>query len=156
MTSLERLTAGHADALLAFERDNRAWFARFVTDRGDAYFAGFAGHHAAMLAEQDAGTGHFHLLVTSDGAIIGRFNLFDVHDGQARLGYRVAERFSGRGLAKEGVRQVIARARTEYRLRRLTAGASPGNAGSLAVLRGTGFTVTGPDQPTGRWHVLDL
>ncbi|NUV38105.1 GNAT family N-acetyltransferase, partial [Streptomyces sp. KAI-27] len=38
MPELQRLRADHAPALLAFERENRAWFARTISDRGDAYF----------------------------------------------------------------------------------------------------------------------
>ncbi|MGZ4638151.1 MAG: hypothetical protein ACXV2J_03725 [Actinomycetes bacterium] len=41
--SVEALAAGHRDALLRFERDNRRWFARWVPDRGDDYFADFDG-----------------------------------------------------------------------------------------------------------------
>ncbi|MGO4759286.1 GNAT family N-acetyltransferase, partial [Streptomyces sp. 2MCAF27] len=39
---LERLRADHAPALLAFERENRAYFARSIPDRGDSYFTEFA------------------------------------------------------------------------------------------------------------------
>ena len=38
---LERLRADHAPALLEFEVTNRAWFARSIPDRSDAYFAEF-------------------------------------------------------------------------------------------------------------------
>jgi ribosomal-protein-alanine N-acetyltransferase len=42
MVTLERLGPGHAEALLAFERENREYFARGGPDRGDACFAQFA------------------------------------------------------------------------------------------------------------------
>ncbi|MEU8662856.1 GNAT family N-acetyltransferase [Actinoplanes philippinensis] len=77
-------------------------------------------------------------------------------DGSAELGYRVAERATGRGLAKLGVRGVIARARDEYGLTRLTAGAGRANAASLAVLRATGFVAVGPSARGGIQHVRDL
>ncbi|MEV1331760.1 hypothetical protein AB0J20_19555 [Micromonospora costi] len=67
--------------MLDFERQNRAFFARSVPDRGDDYFAGFAARHAELLANQAAGLDHFHVLVDEDGAVLGRFNLVDVHDG---------------------------------------------------------------------------
>ncbi len=41
MAALERLRPDHAPALLAFERENRAYFAASVPDRGDAYFTDF-------------------------------------------------------------------------------------------------------------------
>jgi ribosomal-protein-alanine N-acetyltransferase len=156
---LQRLQDRHATALLRFERENRAYFARSVPDRGDDYFAGFAARHAALLAEQATGRCHFHVLVGDGGAVLGRFNLVDVEDGSAELGFRVGERWAGRGLARQGVRRVCALARDEYGLRRLTASAALANAGSLAVLRATGFVPDGPvdlDGAPGLRHTLDL
>jgi ribosomal-protein-alanine N-acetyltransferase len=139
---LERLREDHAPALLDFELVNRAWFARSIPDRGDAYFAGFDARHAALLAEQATGLCHFHVLADTAGAIVGRFNLVDVADGSAELGFRMAQRSTGRGLAKLGVRRICEVARDDYGLRRLIARARPENAGSLGVLRATGFQVT--------------
>ncbi|WP_229401487.1 GNAT family N-acetyltransferase [Micromonospora okii] len=159
MTPLERLDARHADALLRFERENRAYFARFVPDRGDDYFAGFAARHAELLAEQAAGLHHFHVLVDADGAVLGRFNLVGVAGAGAELGFRVAERATGRGVATQGVRGVVALARDEYGLRRLVASAALENAGSLGVLRRTGFVPVGEvslDGRPGLRHVLEL
>ncbi|MEH1099180.1 GNAT family N-acetyltransferase [Micromonospora sp. CPCC 205561] len=150
MIELQRLHARHAAALLRFERENREWFARSVPDRGDAYFAGFAARHAALLAEQATGACHFHVLVDPDGAVLGRFNLVDAAGGEAELGYRVAERAAGRGVATDGVRRVLALARRAYGLRRLTAETTLDNAGSLAVLRRTGFAPVGEVSLDGR------
>jgi ribosomal-protein-alanine N-acetyltransferase len=149
MSTLQRLAARHAPALLRFERENRAYFERSVPDRGDAYFTGFAARHRALLAEQATGRCHFHVMVDDDGAVLARFNLVDVVDGEADLGFRVGERSAGRGLAKEGVRRVCELARHEYGLRRLTASAALDNAGSLAVLRATGFVPVGPVELDG-------
>ncbi|MEU3454906.1 GNAT family N-acetyltransferase [Micromonospora sp. NPDC006766] len=159
MPELQRLDARHASALLRFERENRTYFARFVPDRGDDYFAEFAARHAALLAEQAAGECHFHVLVDDDGGVLGRFNLVDVADGSAELGYRVAEQATGRGLAQEGVRRVCDLAREEYGLRRLVASAALANPGSLAVLRRTGFVPVGEvllDGQPGLRHIRDL
>ncbi|MEU6021152.1 GNAT family N-acetyltransferase [Micromonospora sp. NPDC048871] len=158
MPELERLSAEHAEPLLAFERDNRAWFAASVPDRGDDYFATFADRHAALLAEQATGRCHFHVLV-DQGEVLGRFNLVDVAAGEAELGYRVAQRAAGRGVATDGVRRVAALARQAYGLRRLTAVTTLDNSASLAVLRRTGFTPTGEvsiDGRPGLRHVLSL
>ncbi|MFG1675253.1 GNAT family N-acetyltransferase [Micromonospora sp. NPDC049282] len=159
MPELERLTAGHAPAVLRFERENRAYFARFVPDRGDEYFAGFAARHAALLDEQERGICHFHVLTEDDGAVLGRFNLVDVVDGNAELGYRVAEHAAGRGLAQHGVRRVCDLARDEYGLRRLVASAALANPASLAVLRRIGFAPDGEVELNGEpgvRHILDL
>ncbi|MFI6129822.1 GNAT family N-acetyltransferase [Micromonospora sp. NPDC051141] len=159
MPELERLATRHAYVLYRFERENRAYFARYVPDRGDDYFDLFADRLAALLDEQDRGICHFHVLADDDGSVLGRFNLVDVADGSAELGYRVAERAAGRGLAQYGVRRVSELARNGYGLRRLVADAALANPASLAVLRRTGFVAAGKvdlgGEP-GLRHVLDL
>ncbi|GAA2602214.1 hypothetical protein GCM10010435_96870 [Winogradskya consettensis] len=160
MLHLQRLRADHAAAILRFERENREFFTRSIPDRGDSYFAEFADRHAALLDEQETGVCHFHVLVDDTGAVLGRFNLVDVADGQAELGFRVAERATGRGTATDGVGRILVAARDEYGLRRLVADAALDNAGSRGVLRRTGFVPTG-EQVTlngrpGLRHVRDL
>ncbi|WP_051854783.1 GNAT family N-acetyltransferase [Streptomyces sp. NRRL B-1347] len=148
MPELQRLRADHAPALLAFERENRAYFAASVPDRGDAYFAEFDERHRALLAEQETGACHFHVVVGGDGEILGRVNLVDVADGSADLGYRIAKKATNQGLATSVVRQVCVLAATEYGLTSLRAETTADNPGSQAVLTRTGFV------PTGE-HVLD-
>ena len=87
---LQRLNAGHAPAVLAFELANRGYFAASISDRGDDFFDQFTSRHSALLAEQEAGTGAFYVLVAEDGSVLGRFNLVGFEDGTAELGYRVA------------------------------------------------------------------
>ncbi|WP_326810596.1 GNAT family N-acetyltransferase [Streptomyces scopuliridis] len=141
MMRLERLRADHADALLEFERENRGYFARSVSDRGDAYFAGFASRHRALLAEQDAGLCHFHVLVDDRGELAGRVNLVDIEEGVAELGDRIGERAAGRGVATAGVEEVCRLAVSAYRLSALTAVTTLDNPASRAVLARNGFTV---------------
>lgn len=140
--TLEPMRADHADALLAFERENRAYFASWISDRGDEYFATFATRHAALLAEQEAGICRFHVLVDDAGAVAGRVNLIDLEDGSAELGYRIAEKWTGKGLATAAVHAVLELARG-YGLTRLQAGASNSNPASQAVLTRAGFRTVG-------------
>ncbi|MFD3518167.1 GNAT family N-acetyltransferase [Streptomyces sp. NPDC058657] len=144
------MRAGHAPALLAFERENRAYFAASVPDRGDAYFAEFGDRHAALLAEQAAGAIAFHVLVAEDGEVLGRFNLVDLADGAAELGYRLAEKATGRGLATRTVRELTALAAERYGIRTLRAATTLDNAASRAVLARTGFVPTGTADFDGR------
>lgn len=150
MPELQRLRPDHAPALLAFERENRAYFAKYVPDRGDAYFAEFDARHASLLAEQAAGACHFHVLVGGEGEIVGRVNLVDVADGEAELGYRIAESAAGRGLATSAARQVCGIAGAEYGLRALRAATDAGNGGSRAVLVRAGFVFVGEVEVGGR------
>lgn len=147
---LQRLRDDHAPALLAFERENRAYFAASVPDRGDLYFTRFDERHADLLAEQAAGLHHFHVLMSDGGAVLGRVNLVDVADGSAELGYRMAERVAGRGLASSAVGEVCALAAAEYGLASLRAVTTLDNAGSRAVLARTGFTPAGEIELDGR------
>ncbi|MFE9459594.1 GNAT family N-acetyltransferase [Streptomyces californicus] len=159
MTSISRLRADHAEALLAFERENRAYFAASVPDRGDDYFDEFAVRHHALLDEQDAGLHHFHIVEEGDGRVLGRINLVGVRNGSAELGYRMAEKAAGRGLATWAVQQICILAVREYGLTALRAETTLDNTGSRAVLARTGFEpledVMFGDRP-GRRYVLDL
>ncbi|WP_432585536.1 GNAT family N-acetyltransferase [Streptomyces sp. HD1123-B1] len=146
MPELQRLRRDHAAALLAFERENRAYFAQTIPDRGDDYFAGFDARHAELLAAQEAGLDHFHLIVDSDGEVLGRVNLVAVTtDGTAELGYRIAERATRQGLATSAVRQICVLAATAYGLTALRAETTLDNAGSRAVLTRAGFVPTGEE-----------
>jgi ribosomal-protein-alanine N-acetyltransferase len=141
--TLERLEASHADALLAFELENREYFAASIVDRGDAYFAEFAARHAALLAEQETGTIQFHVLVDDSGAVVGRVNVVDIENGSAELGYRIAEKATGRGLASAAVRAIARLAASRYGLTTLRAGTSVKNLASQAVLTRSGFRLVG-------------
>ncbi|MDH6627978.1 ribosomal-protein-alanine N-acetyltransferase [Streptomyces sp. LBL] len=150
MPTLERLRADHTDALLAFERANRAYFARSVPDRQDAYFAEFTARLQALLAEQDTGVCHFHLLLDDEGRLIGRINLVDVERGSAELGYRIGEPAAGRGMATAAVREMCRLAGTTYGLVSLTARTTLDNPASRTVLERNGFTTTGTLTLDGR------
>ncbi|MGC9539123.1 GNAT family N-acetyltransferase [Streptomyces sp. UG1] len=141
MLTLERLRADHADALLAFERENREYFARTVPDRGDAYFADFTARLEALLAEQDAGICHFHVVLSGEGRLVGRVNLVDVEDGCAELGYRVGEKAAGKGVATAAVAQMCQMAGAAYGLTSLVAITTLDNLASRAVLERNGFAV---------------
>ena len=150
MPELQLLRPDHAPALLAFELENRSYFAASVPDRGDDYFANFADEHAQLLAAQAAGTGFFHVLVEPDGSIVGRVNLFEAADGCADLGFRIAERAAGQGLATAAVRQVCALAAAEYGLTELRAAAKVDNIASRAVLTRNGFVPVGETELNGQ------
>ncbi|MFG3280658.1 GNAT family N-acetyltransferase [Streptomyces sp. NPDC048111] len=143
MPQLQLLRLDHGPALLEFERANRAYFAASVPDRGDDYFTRFDARHQALLAEQEAGVCFFHVVVDDDGGLLGRVNLVDAEGGSAELGYRIAERAAGRGLATASVLDLCTLAVTRYGLTELTARTTLDNAASRAVLARTGFRATG-------------
>ena len=159
MPELQRLRADHAPAVLAFELANRAYFATFVSDRGDEFYGYFTERCNALLAEQEAGTCVFHVLVGDDGTVLGRFNLVDLEDGTAKLGYRVAQQVAGRGVATATVQELCQLAAAQYGLRTLRAATTNDNVASQKVLTKAGFVPVGPAEVGGRpgtWYQRDL
>ena len=162
MPELQPLRADHADAVLAFELANRAYFAAFINDRGDEFFDQFADRHRELLAEQETGIGAYYVLVAKDGSILGRFNLYRFEDGTAELGYRVAQHAAGRGVATAAVRELCGLAVARHGLRALQAATSRENVASQKVLLKAGFVPVGPADPAdvggkpGTWYQRDL
>ena len=162
MPELQRLHAGHAPVVLAFELANRAYFAASISDRGDDFFDQFTDRHSALLADQEAGICAFYLLVAEDGPVLGRFNLYRFCDGTAELGYRVAQHAAGRGLATATVRELCRLAPARHGLRTLRAATSRENAASQKVLTKAGFVPVGPADPAhlggkqGTWYQRNL
>jgi [ribosomal protein S5]-alanine N-acetyltransferase len=159
---LQRLDAGHAPAVLAFELANRGYFAASISDRGDEFFDQFTDGHSASLAEQEAGRCIFYVLVAGDGSVLGRFNLYDVEDGTANLGYRVAQHVAGHGVATATVQELCRLAAARHCLRTLRAATSHENGASQRVLAKAGFVPVGPADPAdlggkpGTWYQRDL
>ncbi len=159
MPELQRLRADHASAVLAFELANRAYFAAFISDRGDEFYDQFTERHNALLAEQEAGICACYLLVAEDGSVLGRFNLYNLEDGTAELGYRVAQHVAGRGVATATVRELCQLAAAQYGLRTLRAAVTHENVASQKVLTKAGFLPVGPANPGGKpgtWYQRDL
>ena len=158
MPELQRLRTDHASAVLDFELANRAYFAASIPDRGDEFFEHFTARHQALLTDQQAGVGAYHVLVAEDGSVLGRFNLHFVEDGSAELGYRVAQHAAGRGLATATVGELCRLAAAQYGLRRIRAATSLQNAASQKVLIKAGFLPVGPADPAdlsgkpGTWY----
>ncbi len=134
MPELQLLRADHAPALLDFETSNRAYFAMSISDRGDEYFAHFAERLDVLIADQEAGLGAFYVLVDEDGSVLGRFNLELGEGGVATLGYRVAERAAGRGVATATVRDLCALAASRHGVGTVRAATSLANVASQRVL----------------------
>jgi ribosomal-protein-alanine N-acetyltransferase len=144
---------------LAFGLANRAYFATFISDRGDEFYDHFTERYNALLAEQEAGTCAFHVLVGEGGTVLGLFNLVDLEDGTAELGYRVAEQVAGRGAATATVQDLCRLAAAQYGLRKLRAATTFDNVASQKVLTKAGFVPAGPAEPGGRpgtWYQRDL
>ncbi len=156
---LQRLRADHGPAILAFEVANRAYFAASVSDRGDDFFEHFNDRYDELLAEHETRRYAYFVLVEAGGTVIGRFNLVDISDGEAELGYRVAQRVAGRGVATAAVQEVCRLAASQFGLRTLRARTTHDNIGSQKVLTKAGFVPCGPTTIKGRpgtWYRREL
>ncbi|MGW9129926.1 GNAT family N-acetyltransferase [Streptomyces sp. NPDC055681] len=162
MPELKRLHVSHAPAVLAFELANRAYFAASVSDRGDDFFTQFTHRYNALLAEQEAGICAFYVLVAEDSSVLGRFNLVDIEDHTAELGYRVAQHVAGRGVATATVREVCQLSAAQHGLRTLRAATARQNLASQKVLTKAGFVPVAPADPAhiggqpGTWYQRNL
>jgi len=156
-------TLADAPALLAFECDNRGFFERHINARPPAYYS-LDGVSAAIdlaLREAQADTGRQYLVKGEGGCILARVNLSRLrraHFHSAELGYRVAEAFTGQGLARAAVAQVRLLAFGRHGLQRLEACASSMNEASATVLSRLGFRQYGRSRRSfelhGVWHDL--
>lgn len=153
-----------AEALLAFELANRAFFETHINARPAHYYSLDGVRAAIELAQQEAAAdqAYQHLVRDDAGTLVGRVNLSRVrraHYHSAELGYRIAQSACGQGYASAAVRQALVRAFGELQLLRVEAIARPGNIGSLRVLAHNGFRLFGRSsrsfQLHGEWHDLE-
>jgi ribosomal-protein-alanine N-acetyltransferase len=134
------LRSEDAEELAAVLVENREFLAPFEPIRGEEFFTA-AGQRKRM--ERDA-TRAFAILernriagtVTMSNIVFGPFQ-------SATLGYWVAERLCGRGLATRAVGEVIAIAFDELGLHRLEAATLVDNVPSQRVLEKNGFEPIG-------------
>ena len=94
-----------------------------------------------------------------DGAIVGFINISEIVRGSfqsAFLGYGAVAAHMGNGYMSEGLELVLGRAFSELRLHRLEANIQPGNTGSIALVRRSGFVREGLSERYlkigGRWR----
>jgi ribosomal-protein-alanine N-acetyltransferase len=144
----------HESVVFEFERENRAHFAQSISDRGDSFFEQYPERHRELIAEQEAGTAAFYVLVDQNGVVVARFNLYDISDGTARVGYRVAEQACGHGVATAGLQTLCRIARANVGLQTLTAVAGDDNIASQRVLLKSGFSYVAPTEVGGRRGIL--
>ncbi|NBB13355.1 GNAT family N-acetyltransferase [Pseudomonas sp. SLFW] len=132
-----------AEALLAFETENRAWFESHIDPRPASFYSpqGVDEHIDRCLSELALGTWHPCVIEDASGRIVGRANLkqIDAQSGTAEVGYRIAETAAGKGLATQALRHLIQQAHSRWGLTGLVAYVFEENRGSQKVLARCGF-----------------
>ncbi|PKF80301.1 N-acetyltransferase [Vibrio sp. vnigr-6D03] len=133
--------------LLRFERANRQWFETFIDERPEGFYCmkGVNLHIRECLKDYQSMTMLPTLIKNGRGEILGRANLhgIDLKKGEAWVGYRIAERSSGQGLATLATQQLIHYAKTYRGLKTLRAYAATQNVASQRVLLNNQFRHTG-------------
>lgn len=146
---IRELTPADVEALLAFETLNREWFESHIYPRPPSFYSaqGVAEHIEGYLADFAAGAWHGFVIEDAEGHIIGRANLksIDAASGTAQVGYRIAEKTCGQGVATQALKFLIDYAKRRLGLVQLVAYAYDSNVGSQKVLTRCGFVV---DQAT--------
>lgn len=103
-----------ATNLFEFELENREFFEQMVPSRGDDYynFESFKIRHEALLHEQSQGVSYFYLIKDKEGTILGRMNVIDIDKAQKQgsIGYRVGKKYTGRGIANQAIKLLLATA----------------------------------------------
>ncbi|MBY0335225.1 MAG: GNAT family N-acetyltransferase [Acetobacteraceae bacterium] len=108
------------------------------------YRDGLALEWIASTREQIDKGDAFHLAITEGGQLVGCVGLTLGRDG-AELGYWVARKFWGRGIAREAAGAICDWGAAQLGLTRFHASALTDNLASQAVLRAIGFREGGTD-----------
>ena len=144
---LRHLTADDGPALLTFMQENRAFLERWGPERERGFFTLEAQLADIEAAADDAAADRRHAFgIFLDSELVGRIALSQIFRGifqNAYLGYSVAERWNGRGLATEAVGVASEFAFGDLGLHRVQAAVMPRNTGSIRVLEKNGFREEG-------------
>jgi ribosomal-protein-alanine N-acetyltransferase len=154
--NIRTLQRSDAEALLSFEIDNREWFERHIDSRGSQFYSvqGVSEHISACLSDFAAGLWHPFILEEPGGKIVGRANLkgIDSAERSAEVGYRIAQRACGQGLATLAVQHLIQQAQSVWSLKQLVAEVYVANVASAKVLKRCGFSIEHVTHKDGTEH----
>lgn len=145
-----------ANAVWAFETAHRQDFESWINARPDSYYTpdGFDVALQTALLQQSADQA-YHYLIWEGDELVGRINLTQVRRANfqsASLGYRIAPKHRGQGLASDAVQAVMQHAFQTHGLQRLEATARPENPASIRVLLKNGFQQFGHSRASLQLH----
>jgi len=158
--TIRPLTMDDSEAMAELLLADRPFFTKWEPDEPDEHFTA-AGQRAmtdAVLQASEAGAMRAWV-IESEGETAGRILLNGIVLGPLRsctVGYWVAQRFGGRGLATRALRDALDVAFNELRLHRVDAFARTDNERSCRVLESNDFHRVGVSRghlhAGGRWH----
>ena len=140
MYQLQALQTDHWQALLRFELDNQQWFEKWIEPRPEGFYQQQRFlHNIQALVEQSSARDYAMFLYFDAQSILGRFNIINIHQRTAEVGYRLAEHATGKGIATAGLLALMSAAKNQLKLQRLTARVTIDNIASQKVLLNSGF-----------------
>ena len=133
--------------------ENRQFLAPWQPRRPDGYFTEGGQREAvgAALAQQSSGSAVPLAILDPEGALVGTITLASIIRGafqSCSVGYWVAERAQGRGLATAALREAAHVAFTDLRLHRIQAETLTHNVRSQRDRNASAFTATELRRPT--------
>lgn len=139
----ESLNKSHADQLLTFELENRAFFESVIAPREDGFYsvAGVLNHIDHLLTLHRRSLTYPYVLV-QHGIIIARANIKELQsDGIAEIGYRVGKTVAGKGVGSLCVAHLVNTGKM-LGLKQLCAFVMNNNPASEKVWLKNGFMLT--------------
>jgi [ribosomal protein S5]-alanine N-acetyltransferase len=130
------LVSDDSDAVARLLRENREFLAPFEPLRDERFFTSEGQRERIETSSSTS------FVIIAEGDIVGGVTISNLEYGpfrSATLGYWVAERFNGRGLATQAVGEAVDIAFGELGLHRLEAGTLVDNVASQRVLEKNGF-----------------
>jgi len=146
---LEKIASHHCAALLRFELENAEYFSAFVPPRPAAMLteAGMAQAIEALKLDMLSQDGVYYVALVGN-EIVGRLN-FTVGGDQAEAGYRVAQKWLGKGVAGQLLERGIDALGEDFKVNRVIGRALNSNPGSTRVLERAGFLQFGKEVDGG-------
>jgi ribosomal-protein-alanine N-acetyltransferase len=132
------LVPADAEELAEVYRTNREFLRPFEPTRPEEFFTA----EAQRQRIESTGDDRWRWAIEDEARIVGVITLGDVRRESlqlANVGYFVAQKYNGRGLATRAVAEVVRFAFADARLHRLEAGTLPDNHASQRVLEKNGF-----------------
>ena len=137
---LKLLSINDTAALRDFETKNKAFFEQLVPPRNVSYFTFDSLYKIvkSLIKDQQLSKCHLYLAYDKD-KIVGRFNLTDIKQYHAELGYRLCQSVTGKGLATNLTAKLLDIAKHQHNLIQINAHTTTDNPSSVRVLEKTGF-----------------
>jgi ribosomal-protein-alanine N-acetyltransferase len=140
--SIRALQSDDADTVLQFELAHKSFFEQKIEARPDEFYqpAAVQQHIAEFLLLKQQGLALPTLIFNTDNELIGRANLKDIDQvtKTAYVGYRIAEHWSGKGIASFALYELMQQAK-QMGLMVLLACVATENLASMQVLKKAGF-----------------